>query len=129
MPQRSSGMLGMVVALAPACCERGVKSVVQAASRSGASAKRRLIKTNRASASRPPDCIRLLSFGSAECDDQDQRRERAEADPNPLLTRQTRSLQLIEIVRQLMQVLRRELRHARVHLIAGETASGKGLRH
>src|ERR1051326_9300700 len=115
MPHLSVGMLGIVVAVALACCERGVNIVVQAASRRGASAAIRFI--NKSGEREPP--ARLYSSplrsGSAQCDDEDQRGEGADSAPNPFLPRETRGLQLVQMVRQLMQVLRRELRYARIH--------------
>ena len=57
---------------------------------------------------------------SAEGDDEDQRRERADADPDPLLLGQAGRLELIEVLRELVKILRRELRQLLVHLLLRE---------
>src|SRR3982751_6293256 len=54
---------------------------------------------------------------SAQSDDEDQRGESADSDPDPLLLREARGLDLVEILRQLMQILRRKLGDLLVNLL------------
>src|SRR6185436_17266179 len=66
---------------------------------------------------------------SAESDDEDQRGQGADADPDPFLLGQAGSLQLVEILRQLMQILGVELRQFLVDLLLRESVVRKDLRH
>src|SRR5687768_10759012 len=54
-----------------------------------------------------PGCVLL-----GESDHEDQRRECADSDPDPLLTSETGRLKLIEVLCELVQVVRRELGEA-----------------
>jgi hypothetical protein len=75
----------------------------------------------------------MLCAGSttsiSERDDEDQGSERAHADPDPLLLREAGGLQLLEILRELMHVLRRHLREALIDLLFCETVRGQNGRN
>src|SRR5438105_4413418 len=62
-------------------------------------------------------------------DDEDQSGERADTDPDPLLLGKAGSLQLIEILSQLMQILRGQMSETLIHLLLSESARGQNLRY
>jgi len=64
-------------------------------------------------------------FDSAQSDDEDQGGQRADSDPDPFLLRQTCSLQLIQILRELVEIPRRELRQPLTDLLLREAASSE----
>src|SRR5438270_8917879 len=66
---------------------------------------------------------------SAECDDENERGQCADTDPDPFLASQAGSLHLIDVLRELMEVLRRELGQTLVHLLLGEAAVRQHLGH
>ena len=51
------------------------------------------------------DAATAPGTGSGQRDHQNQRRQGADSDPDPLLTGQTRRLELLEILRELVQIL------------------------
>src|SRR5688572_18306692 len=55
-----------------------------------------------------------------QSDDQDQRGERADADPDPFLTGQAGRLELLEVLGELMQILRRHFREPLLDLLLRE---------
>src|SRR5213595_2904099 len=65
----------------------------------------------------------------SEGDDQDQRGQRADADPDPFLARQAGGLHLVDVLGELMEVLRRELGQTLVDLLFGEAAVRQHLGH
>src|SRR3954470_15704816 len=59
---------------------------------------------------------------SPECDDENQRGQRTDADPDPLLAGKAGGLHLVDVLRQLVKVLRRELGQTLIDLLLGEAA-------
>src|SRR3712207_6795532 len=86
-------------------------------------------KTKRGERSRTPALARSdSSAGTASVsqrDDENQRRQCADSDPDPLLTGQARRLGLLEVLRELMQVLRRHLSETLIDLLLGEAIGGE----
>src|SRR5262249_4993799 len=70
-----------------------------------------------ATAARSPFSVQRERTTSIEGDDQDDDGDRGDGDPRPLLLGQTGRLELIEVLRQLVQILRRELRDLVVDLL------------
>src|SRR5436190_1208321 len=68
-------------------------------------------------------------FKSAESDNEDQSGERADADPDPLLLGESGRLYLIQVLRELMQVLIRELGDLLIDLLLREAMGGENGRH
>jgi hypothetical protein len=64
----------------------------------------------------------------AESDDENESRNGADPDPDPFLLGQPGRLKLIQILRELVQVLIRKLGQTLVHLFLGETMRGQHLR-
>ena len=64
---------------------------------------------------------------SAYSDHDDQRGNRADGNPPPLLAGQPCSLQLIEVLRQLMQILLIQLGQALIDLLLRESARSEDL--
>src|SRR5687767_6599739 len=60
-----------------------------------------------------------------QSDDQDQGGERADSDPDPFLTGQTGRLELLEVLGQLMQILRRHFREPLLDLLLREAVRGE----
>src|ERR1051326_4916550 len=58
-------------------------------------------------------------------DDEDQRGHRADPDPDPLLLGHAGRLELLEVLRQLMQILRRHLREPLIDLLSRESVRGE----
>src|SRR5437660_11076159 len=80
-------------------------------------------KQHEASGHTGPLAPRLLRHErSSEGNDEDQRGQCADTDPDPFLARQAGGLHLVDVLRELMEVLRRELGQTLFDLLFGEPA-------
>src|SRR6266550_2403973 len=120
MPHFSIGIWGTTVAAGEACFDRGV-SVTHEARRGS----RKRARRHRGALARSENS----GSTSAQCNRQDDRRERADADPHPLLVCEAGRLHLIQVLRKLMQILTRELRNTLVHLLLREAMSSEDRSH
>src|SRR5437868_2225481 len=96
MPQVWVGMSGMTMALFEGADERGVMVMHDAKRRGKKRARRR-------SALALENVIRCTQLAYSDHDD--QRGNRANRNPQPLLARQSGGLELIQVLRELMQIL------------------------
>src|SRR5204862_8110146 len=62
---------------------------------------------------------------SRQRDNEDQRCQRSDSDPDPLLLGHAGRLALLEVLRQLMQILRRHLREPLIDLLLRESVRGE----
>src|SRR5712691_9538503 len=69
---------------------------------------------------RPCRSLPSLTALLREHDDEDQRGQRADADPDPLLLRESGSLKLVQIPGELVKILLRHLPELLVHLLMRE---------
>ena len=115
MPHLSIGIFGITVADEEGLFERGV-IVTHDARRSSA----RPAKAG-------PTLLRHRSTSGRGHND-DQHHDRADQDIRPFPRGESRSLQLIQVLRELTQILGRKLRDALIDLLLREAAGGQRLR-
>jgi len=97
MPHFNIGICGTTVAEGEACFDRGVRVTHDA--RSGS---RKRARRQRGALARSESSDNTLADGNR----QDDRCSRTDADPHPLLVCQAGRLELVQVLRELMQILR-----------------------
>ena len=116
MPHFSIGTFGMTVAVGEVAFERGVIVMHENKGRRQKAESRRakggsLFKTLL------PSAFRLLPFKTSGCsNNDDQHGHRADQNPDPFLAGEAGGIQLIQVLRELMQILIRKLRDLLVDL-------------
>src|SRR5438105_4915544 len=113
MPHLCIGMSAMTTADGDGAFERGVNAMQEPRRRGNRKRAR-----HRSGTLALGTVMRFTLFGYSDHDDQSG--DRADENPQPLLLGQAGSLQLIQILRELMQILLIELRQTLVHLLLRE---------